>query len=70
MKDYSTEERLNEYANSNLDLLIKLDELKEKIRRDDSHSLELMKALECKRRYKNTAMPSSSLISHMRRQCP
>ena len=44
MTDYSTEERLNEYADSNLDLLIKLDELKEKSRRDDSHSLELMKA--------------------------
>ena len=53
MTDYSTEERLTEYADSNLDLLIKLNELKEKSRRDNSHSLELMKALECKRRYEN-----------------
>ena len=53
MNDYSMEEKLTEYADSHLTLLLKLDELKEKSRREYSHSLELMKASECKRRYKN-----------------
>ena len=51
--DYSMEERLNEYADTHLDLLLKIDELKGKSRLENSHSSELMKALECKKRYEN-----------------
>ena len=45
-KDYSMEERLNTYAETHLDLLMKS-------RLENSHRLELMKALECKKRYEN-----------------
>ena len=48
MEDYSLE-----YADSNMDLLLKINELKEKSMRDDSQSLELMRALECKQMYES-----------------
>ena len=53
MEDYSREERLSEYADSNMDLLLKISELKEKSVRDESQSLELMRALTCKRKYES-----------------
>ena len=39
MEVYSLEEKLSEYADSNMDLLLKINELKEKSMRDDSQSL-------------------------------
>ena len=53
MDDYSREEKLSEYAESNLDLLLKILALKEKSMRDETQSLELMRALTAKRRYKS-----------------
>ena len=53
MEDYSREEKLSEYAESNLDLLLKISALKEKSMRDETQSLELMRALTAKRRYKS-----------------
>ena len=51
--DYSMEDRMNEYEETHLDLLLKIDELKATSRRENKHRLELMKALECKKRYDN-----------------
>ena len=53
MVDYSLDERLTKYTDSDMDLILKINELKEKSRGDDSQSLELMCALECKRRYES-----------------
>ena len=53
MADYSREEKLNEYAETNLDLLLKISALKEKSMQDETQSLELMRALTAKRKYES-----------------
>ena len=44
---------MNEYEETHLDLLLKIDELKATSRRENTNTLELMKALECKKRLDN-----------------
>ena len=51
--DYSMEDRMMEYEETHLDLLLKIDELKATSMRENKNNLELMKALECKKHLNN-----------------
>ena len=51
MADYSKKEKLIEHTETHLELLLKLSDLKEKSLNDETHNLELMKALSAKMMY-------------------
>ena len=53
MADYSREDKLNEIAETNLDLIQQVSALKKKSKNDETQSQELMRALTAKRKYES-----------------
>ena len=51
--EYSVEARMLEYEETNIDLLLKIDELQELSRKENRINLDLMKALQCKKHLTN-----------------
>ena len=51
--EYSVEARMLEYEETNIDLLLKIDELQELSRKENRNNLDLMKALQCKKHLTN-----------------